>query len=186
MATLIQHEREKLVEAVLFFAQKVRKLGKTKLFKLLYFLDFEHYQHTGRPVTGLDYFAWRMGPVPVSLFEELGAGDIQWGDKVQFRVTKTAAGEMLAVKALSDFDASHFSRRELRLMNRLAEEYRDANADDMVEATHVENRPWHEIYEVRGQRQKQIPYELALRKQDAEVIQGLTDARVEFIETFKT
>jgi uncharacterized phage-associated protein len=182
---LIQHEREKLVEAVVFFAQRVRKLGKTKLFKLLYFLDFEHYRDTGRAVTGLDYFAWPMGPVPKSLFEELEPGYVRWDDKLEFQTVQLASGKpMLKVTALGDFIPQHFSRRELRILNDLATEYRDSTADEMVEATHVENRPWHEIYEVRGLRQEQIPYELAFRKQDGEVMQGLADERSKFIKAF--
>lgn len=51
---LTNHERQKLVEAVLYFATNVKKLGKVKLFKLLYFLDFEHFRDTGRSVTGMD------------------------------------------------------------------------------------------------------------------------------------
>jgi hypothetical protein len=42
---LVSREREKLCQAIVFFAQNTQKLGKTKLFKLLYFLrrppDFE-------------------------------------------------------------------------------------------------------------------------------------------------
>jgi hypothetical protein len=51
---LITHERDKLINAIIFFAKNTRFLGKTKLCKLLYFLDFEHFKETGRPVTGLD------------------------------------------------------------------------------------------------------------------------------------
>ena len=54
---IIDHRREKLTQAVVFFGHTMRKLGKVKLFKLLYFLDFEHFRDTGRSVTGLDYFA---------------------------------------------------------------------------------------------------------------------------------
>ena len=39
---LINHEREKLINAIIYFAKNTRFLGKTKLCKLLYFLDFEH------------------------------------------------------------------------------------------------------------------------------------------------
>lgn len=68
---LITHNREKLINTIIYFANKVDKCGKVKLFKLLYFLDFEHYKLTGRSVTGLDYYAWKMGPVPVALYDEM-------------------------------------------------------------------------------------------------------------------
>ncbi len=38
-------------------------LGKIKLLKLLYSLDFCHFKQTGMSVTGIDYFAWEMGLV---------------------------------------------------------------------------------------------------------------------------
>ncbi|EQD27720.1 hypothetical protein B2A_15132, partial [mine drainage metagenome] len=70
-AMLITHEREKLLNAMVFFVSKTKHCGVTKLFKLLNFLDFEHYKQTGRSVTGLDYFAWDYGPVPTALFFEI-------------------------------------------------------------------------------------------------------------------
>lgn len=181
---IINHDREKLVEVVLFFAANVRKLGKTKLYKLLYFLDFKHYRDTGRPVTGLDYFAWPKGPVPKALQEELKTPASDWQGRVSFTETQTARGIMLAVKALSNFNPDHFSKRELRLLQQLADEFKHADADSMVEATHLENQPWHEIYEVQKAKQQNIPYSLALRKQDDTEMQTHVVARAEFIDAF--
>jgi uncharacterized phage-associated protein len=67
---LITHEREKLINAILYFASHTRHCGKIKLFKLLYLLDFEHFRQTGRSVTSLDYRAWELGPVPIRLMQE--------------------------------------------------------------------------------------------------------------------
>ena len=67
---LINHEREKLINAIIYFAQHTQYLGKIKLFKLLYLLDFEHFRQTGQSVTGLTYSAWKYGPVPVALAQE--------------------------------------------------------------------------------------------------------------------
>ena len=47
---LVTHEREKLIQAVNYFARNTRKFGKVKLYKLLYFLDFEHFKLTGTPM----------------------------------------------------------------------------------------------------------------------------------------
>src|SRR3989344_7847794 len=69
---LITHEREKLLNAIIYFAAHTLHCGKTKLFKLLCLLDFEHFRLTGRSVTGLKYYAWEKGPVPVALEDEWG------------------------------------------------------------------------------------------------------------------
>jgi uncharacterized phage-associated protein len=68
---LIDRTRQKMLEAIIFFARSTKDCGKTKLIKLLFLLDFEHFRETGRSVTGLDYYAWKMGPVPVQLYNEL-------------------------------------------------------------------------------------------------------------------
>ena len=48
------YHREKLINAIIYFAQNTKYCGKIKLFKLLYFLDFWHFKQTGKSVTGLD------------------------------------------------------------------------------------------------------------------------------------
>ncbi|NRH29226.1 DUF4065 domain-containing protein [Pseudomonas sp. MS19] len=178
---LIQHEREKLIEAVKFFAQNTKKLGKTKLFKLLYFLDFTHFRDTGRPVTGLKYFAWPMGPVPTKLFEELERPSTDWEGNCLFKLVATQKGNMLTVNTLSKFDPAHFSKRELRILQELAVQFKDADAEQMVEQTHLENLPWHQVYEVQGRRQEHIPYAMAVRKQEEEALLTLINDRAEMI-----
>jgi len=183
---IIEHEREKLVEVVRFFALRVKHLGKTKLFKLLYFLDFEHYRDTGRSVTGLGYFAWPMGPVPVELQHELSSPQSDWAGKVSFDdITLKDGKRMLAVRASGDFDGTHFTKRELRIMNALAVEYRDSLSDDMVEATHLENLPWHNVYVVQEKKQQSIPYELALRKEEIETIISARTERDSLVSALK-
>lgn len=170
---LIDHRREKLIQAVVFFAQNVRKLGKVKLFKLLYFLDFQHFRDTGKSVTGMDYHAWKMGPVPVALYGELDAPEPDWQGRVDFTWIKVSKGAMLSLKATSAFDPTHFSRRELRLLEELAREFRDMDSEDMIEATHLENLPWHKIWVEQGSKQALIPYELAARAQELETVVSL-------------
>lgn len=160
---LITHNREKLLNTIIFFAQNTEKCGKTKLFKLLYFLDFEHYKITGRSVTGLDYYAWKMGPVPVALYDEINSPEPDMAKTIHFNEIAVYGGQgsMLQIKPCRDFDASHFSRRELKIMNDLATQYQSCNANDMVEATHLENLPWSKIFYHTPQ--ALIPYDLALR-----------------------
>ena len=66
--------REKLLNAILFFVQKTRHAKMTKISKLLYFFDFTHFKQTGYPAIGLEYFAFKNGPVPKKLWLELKDG----------------------------------------------------------------------------------------------------------------
>lgn len=68
---MITYHREKLINAMIYFARNTLYCGTTKLLKLLYFLDFKHFKETGKSVTGQDYYAWDMGPVPKDVFDEI-------------------------------------------------------------------------------------------------------------------
>jgi uncharacterized phage-associated protein len=165
---LVDNSRQKLINAINFFARDTRYCFKTKLFKLLYFLDFEHFKLTGRPVTGLEYFAWPKGPVPKALQDEISHPEADMLSSVSITQKPSNTGTMVQIRPVSAFDDSLFSKREIDLMQSLAKQYRDAKADDMIEETHLENLPWHKIYNVEGKRQQLIPYELAIRSQEEE------------------
>lgn len=168
---LITHNREKLINTILYFSENTDYCGKIKLFKLLYFLDFEHYKITGRSITGMNYFAWKMGPVPVELYEEIESPEPDMAAIVQFESIPTKFKQpMLRIVAKKSFDKTHFTKREISLMEQLATEYRTTKAEEMIEATHLENMPWDKIYNQQGKHREIIPYELAFRSQEADMM----------------
>ena len=67
-------ERRKYENAILYFAKYLNpyQLGKTKLAKLLYYLDFISYRDTGKPVTGALYYKQEYGPLAQDLTEMIG------------------------------------------------------------------------------------------------------------------
>ncbi|RUW60178.1 Panacea domain-containing protein [Mesorhizobium sp. M7A.F.Ca.US.008.03.1.1] len=180
---IVTHEREKLIQAISFFALHTRKLGKTKLFKLLYFLDFEHFKQTGRSVTGLTYNAWPKGPVPVALYNEIEAPSDDLAAAIQFEKKEIQNGEMLTVTPKRVFSSDLFSAREMRLLRGLAQEFKDKTADEMVEATHLENMPWDQIYNKEGKKQAEIPYALAVRSDEREDVLRVAKERKELLES---
>lgn len=169
------HRREKLVQAIVFFASHTKLCGKTKLFKLLYLLDFEHFRATGRSVTGLEYYAWEMGPVPVTLYEEWDQGlgkDMQEAIKIEGRqVFDYSRSEVIALR---EFDDTFFSRREVRLMEELAKKYQNLKSTDMVDVTHAENQAWTRVWDGGKGHNRPINYEMSLENSDRDqVVRGL-------------
>ncbi len=181
---IINHEREKLIQVISYFAKNTRSCGKVKLFKLLYFLDFEHYKVTGRSVTGLTYNAWKYGPVPVSLHEELDSPEPDFASaiKVSEISVRNNAQAMLSLTPISEFSAELFTKRELKLLEKLASEYHTALADDMIEATHLENMPWDKVYNKNGEKQAVIPYEYALAINEKEEMLKIVHEREAMFE----
>ena len=61
--------QKKYINALLYFLENCNNkfLGKTKLNKLFYYLDFVYYKNNKKSVTGDIYFCEQFGPVPSSL-----------------------------------------------------------------------------------------------------------------------
>ena len=173
------HSREKLINAAIYFAANTRHCGKIKLIKLLYLLDFEHYRQTGVSVTGLEYRAMKMGPVPMALFEEWDALEPDFAAAVAIVPEQVIDYERLTVQPRRAFDDSYFTRRELRLMAQLAERFRTDYSQPMINVTHAERGPWNAIWDNGRGYLERIPYALAIRDEDpnAEIVRDAAAER---------
>jgi uncharacterized phage-associated protein len=160
----ISREHEKLAEAVIFFVTNTKHCGLTKLLKLLFFFDFTHYRQTGQSVTGLEYRAWPKGPAPSDVWHDLALGKPTiLGDAVAVShiVSNESSNKFTKLTPKRAFDEKYFSKRELKIMQDLAEVYRDATADMIVEVSHLKNGPWDRTLKAKGP-SAVIDYELAL------------------------
>lgn len=164
---LISREREKLLNSIIFFAEHTTRCGKTKLFKLLYSLDFEHYKRTGRSVTGLRYYAWPLGPVPTEVVAEFEQPSKDFQAAVRIATEGEFDYQRLQVKPRRKFDAAHFSPRELKLLEELASRYRNKTAKQMVAVTHETNGPWDRVWQGGAGQNREIAYELAATGADS-------------------
>jgi len=159
---LISHNREKLLNALIYFSRNTDFCGKTKLFKLLYFLDFIHFRETGKSVTGLNYYAWDKGPVPQDLFHELKQPNKDLKDTIALlKQSDDEDDKLCKVIAKRPFDPKYFSKREKKIMEHLSFVFKEALAKDMVEITHLTGTPWDKTMKERGPG-KQIDYSLAV------------------------
>lgn len=169
---MLDFSDDKLRHAVLFFASKERCLTLTKLMKLLYFLDFRHYEQTGFAVTGQQYEAWEHGPVPRKVWAELRAKTENYGLSGVVRLipleTESGTAYKVATVPGAVFDEEYFSRRELRIMNQVEEMFRGVNAGDISMASHEPRGPWARTWRKcknsRGTDECVIQYDLALAK----------------------
>jgi len=156
--------RNRLLNAVVFFAENVRACGKIKLFKLLYLLDFEHFRQTGKSVTGVEYQAWKFGPVPVELMEKWEDMDEDLGRLIHIEPEKIIDHTRLNV-VVNDgvqFDADDFTPRQLRIMEGLVARFRDTYSDKMIDVTHEQNGAWDKVWQEGRGAYRVIPYELSV------------------------
>lgn len=145
----------KLEQAILFFLYRVNnpELGKTKLMKLLYYADFDHYEEFERSITGARYRKLDHGPVPDdawAVLDELErSGRVKRSDLIgdgfiQHRYEPT-----------EPVDLSVFSESERDVLARVADRWARHTTKQIEAATHGE-APW-----VAVRRNEVIPYYLA-------------------------
>jgi uncharacterized phage-associated protein len=146
----VSRNREKLINAIIFFSQKTKHCHTLKLFKLLNLLDFEHFRQTGKTVTGLDYSAWDNGPVPSALYEEIKAGiKDDLASAVTIREQRDEFSDKLLrrdIKPKANFHSGIFTPRERSIMECLAEIFQEARGDDMRDFSHIKGLPWKSVY----------------------------------------
>lgn len=149
--------REKTLNAILFFAKETRHLNITKLCKLLNFFDFDHFKETGYPAIGLEYETFELGPVPRKLWLQLKDGQVPDDLKGKLAiVVKTddlrPGHKEIQFKPMSGakLDLAVFSPRQKRILERLAEIYKDARASDMTEVSHLPGQPWATTMATKG------------------------------------
>lgn len=165
LATRRRAYRDRLANIVLFFAQRAQHVGKIKLFKLIYLLDFEHFRQTGRSVTGLDYYAWKFGPVPTDLMEEWEAGlgaDLSARVTIQPEQVIDYTRYSVTPNDGAEFDDSQFTPRQLGIMEALVEQYGATYSPTMIDVTHAQNGAWDKVWRDGHGKNESIPYTLAL------------------------
>jgi uncharacterized phage-associated protein len=139
--------RQKLINAVIFFASNTKFCGKIKLFKLLYLMDFEHFSQTGKSVTGFEYQAWKFGPVPTDLMEEWEEFGQDLAQAVHIQSEKVIDYERQSVMVNDGviFNDEPFTPRQLKIMQALADKYHEAYSPKIIDVTHEQNGAWDRV-----------------------------------------
>ena len=133
---------KKYKNAILFFAQKIQNgtLGKLKLMKLLYYLDFDFFEKHGTSVTGDQYLRFENGPVPrmaEKIIKEMSGKEI----KITSRKIKEGMKDQQHIEAMSDFDINVFTKEEILMLENIASKWEKFSGSEMKAATHGE-APW--------------------------------------------
>lgn len=151
--------------AILYFASHVHNLGKVKLMKLFYYLDFDHYERFGTSVTGDEYIRRPMGPVPTNAEAVMRS---MTADS-QLLVSERNVGmpnPQCIYTPLQNYDVGVFSLTELEMLHEVAEKWAHHTGSDMVNAVHGEP-PWLETAD-----RAIIDYRLALKRSIQEFSEG--------------
>jgi uncharacterized phage-associated protein len=142
MAKIAKINEKKYRNAILFFASKIRNgtLGKVKLMKLLYYLDFDFFEKYGRSVTGDEYLRFERGPVPrmeEKILREMRGKEI----KIVSRKMPKGYSDQQHIEPLAEFDPSVFTKEEILIIEEIASKWEKFTGTEMKNASHGE-APW--------------------------------------------
>jgi uncharacterized phage-associated protein len=136
------YSEEKLQQVIVYFLEHINNvhLGRTKLMKLLYFVDFDHQEAHGHSVTGATYRKLPHGPYPDKI-EKLIQKMERAGLVRQVKVDHKGYAQLRLLTLNAKFNPAKFSGAELQTLERVAADWADATAAQIEAATHRE-APW--------------------------------------------
>ncbi len=146
MCKLTKPDKEKLGNTVVYIASHTNNLSKTKLLKLLYFMEEYSVRRFHTPFLGLPFEVWQAGPVVKDVFIDLAETPVL----LDGYVTKQVKGEATYILPIRDFCDDEFSDNDLVVMQEVMKKYGDKTAKELVALTHRKGSLWYNIANRKG------------------------------------
>lgn len=136
---LSKDQLNKIGNTIIYLANHVPDLNKTKILKLLYLVEEAAIKKSGKPFLGIDFQLWKYGPVAKDIYIDLTTQifDDQLILLKNFIVRK---GDNFVPK--KEFDDSEFSDNDLLLLNKIVSFAKDKPATYLVKHTHGPHSLW--------------------------------------------
>ncbi len=135
-----EYDLEKFKNMILYLVKRLDGVVETKLNKLLWYCDFLHFKETSVSITGAQYVRFQHGPVPNKyyfIFDILDDEGLLNKNETLFQ-TKEGIVPGNEFTASVKPDQSLFSKKEIQVMDFVADTFRNFNAKQMKEKSHRE------------------------------------------------
>lgn len=130
---------EKIGNTIIYLAEKVEGITKTKLLKLLYILDELAISKSGIPFLNLTYKVYKFGPVPEDVYVEFYEEPILFKGFFSYYEEKFAT----KVKPLKDFNDDEFSDNDMKMLDFVIRTFAHKTAKELIDYTHRIQSPWY-------------------------------------------
>ncbi len=141
MCKLTNSDIGKLGNTVIYIASHTNNLSKTKLLKLLYFMEEYSVRRFQTPFLGLPFEVWQAGPVIKDVFIDLSETPVL----LDGYVAKQIKGDATYILPIKNFCDDEFSDNDLVVMQKVIEKYGDKSATDLVGLTHQKGTLWYKV-----------------------------------------
>lgn len=131
--------KKKIGNAMIYIADRLQGVSKTKLLKLLYIIEERMVKKYHVPFLALPYEIWRLGPVQKDLYAELSDKPFLFRDYIEPYYTDNNK----YFRALKPFEDDEFSDCELAVMDEVMKAYGDKNARQLIDILHQPDTLWY-------------------------------------------
>nr|WP_295929627.1 Panacea domain-containing protein [uncultured Dyadobacter sp.] len=141
-------EIDKLGNAVIYLADQIQPLSKTKLLKLIYLIEEYSVRTYGLPFFNLNFSVWKLGPVSRDVFVDLSSDEpVLLARYISKSVDTEGATYIHAQRPFAD---DEFSDNEIELLEHIAETFQSTTAAELIDLTHRKHSLWHIIATENG------------------------------------
>ncbi len=126
----------KLGNTLVYLANNVGELNKTKILKLLYLIEEKSIKKFGYPFFGFNFQLWKFGPVLKDVYIDLS----EENPLILKNYIKKADNNIFV--AIADFNDDEFSDDDIYLLNSITNFTKNKSASELVDITHNENSLW--------------------------------------------
>lgn len=160
----------KLKAILLYFSNYTNTtyLGKVKLMKLFYFLDFMHVKQYCTPITYDTYIKLEHGPIPSTIKNLVDTACDNIDESILFDTIKcetpinTNMFRILPIRDFNESDKAMFTPSELDILNKVCQRFGDKNTKYIEDASHKEAAYTESVL------LQEIPYTLAIKDSDCQ------------------
>lgn len=131
--------KEKLGNVLIYMAERVDDLSKTKALKLLYLMEERMVLKYHLPFLGIPYEVWQAGPVAKDVFIDLSDGPYLLKNYVKTEI-RHAGTYIVPAKPFCD---DEFSDCEIAMMDDVLKKYGGMTASELVDETHKKGTLWY-------------------------------------------
>ncbi|NBW27294.1 MAG: DUF4065 domain-containing protein [Flavobacteriaceae bacterium] len=134
-----KNDIEKLGNTIIYLADRIDDLSKTKLLKILYLLDEFSIKEFGLPFLNLKYEVWQLGPVAQDIFIDLSDEPIILKDYIKINTFENKR----YIQSKKEFSDDEFSDNELNLLDKLTQTVKNEPAYVLINFTHKKDSLWY-------------------------------------------
>lgn len=146
---------DKFFNMIIFFAERVQPF-KTRLNKLMFYADFFNYKKTGFSISGANYAALDLGPVPDEFSTLYDSAKRRHYIQIDYHQFENNIGEEFKPYPNRSVETELFEEDELSSLEFIHEALKDINTQDLIEKSHRE-KAWLE----RSKEKDLIEYDYA-------------------------